>query len=174
MSDSDSKSLNDHIAWVIDAHQNHPKKPSDAIRFWDGKTPYYIHPIWCGMTMLTETGLPDKLRWDGALALLYHDVLEDTTKGLPNGLSAKVVDYVNGMTFSGIEEEMIEVWNKGDEIVLLKLYDKISNLMDAIWMKDESLRDYESYTEKLLEKVITVYGNNLNIVKIAGSKLNER
>ena len=101
--------LEDHINWIIDAHQNYPKKPGGDIRYWDKKTPYSIHPIWCAMTMLTETKLPEELRINGAIALLYHDVLEDTTKGLPDNLPSKVVEMISDMTFhGGIEEENIK------------------------------------------------------------------
>jgi hypothetical protein len=47
------------------AHSNHPKRPEGAIRFWDSLTPYAIHPIWCAMTLLTETRLPEEIRLPG-------------------------------------------------------------------------------------------------------------
>ncbi len=53
------------ITHAIMAHSKHPKTAGDAIRYWDNLTPYAIHPIWCATTLLTETGLPEKIRYDG-------------------------------------------------------------------------------------------------------------
>jgi len=42
------------------------------------------------------------------------------------------------MTFEGgSEQEIVEIWDKPTEIRLYKLYDKVSNLLDGAWMKDE-------------------------------------
>lgn len=157
-----------HLDFVIEAHQEHPKKPGNELRYWDMKTPYFIHPLWCAMTIMTETKLPEKVREKGALVLLFHDVLEDTTKGLPNDLSAEVLEAVEAMTFESIEEEMEKIWSRGDEMILFKLYDKVSNLLDAVWMKPEQRREYEKYTYKLLERVNEKYGE-LNITGISRS-----
>lgn len=163
--------LNSHINWVIDAHMNHAKSVKDSVRFFDNRTPYFIHPIWCAMTMLTETRIREHLRWNGAVALLYHDVIEDTTKKLPKTLPVSVKKLVEGMTFSGgIGEEMRTVWSRGNGVILLKLYDKVSNLLDAVWMKEGELRVYKKYTRDLLKTVRSEYGD-LNICRIAESVL---
>ncbi|MFH1917249.1 MAG: hypothetical protein ABIJ21_08370 [Nanoarchaeota archaeon] len=75
------------LNYNIEAHQDHPRKPSNASRKWDGRTPYYIHPIWCATMLATETTLSEKIRLEGIHALLYHDILEDTTQSLPEWLS---------------------------------------------------------------------------------------
>ena len=155
------------IAYIMDAHQNCAKKPSKAVRKWDGKTPYFIHPLWCATTIATETSLEESVRNDGMQALLYHDVLEDTTKGLPEYLSDRVKGIVKDMTFEGgSEQEMKEVWNKSKEIRLFKLYDKVSNLFDGSWMDQEKRAKYMDYTKKLCEDVKKNYGK-LNITEIA-------
>lgn len=163
--------LQKHIDWVINAHQKHPKKPGNALRFWDMKTPYAIHPIWSAMTILTETRLDEKTRYNGALTLLYHDVLEDTNKKLPSSLTSEVKQQVQNMTFKDISEEMEHVWKKGNYIILLKLYDKVSNLMDSVWMKEKEAKEYKDYTRKLCQAVLKHYGN-LNITKIAEDFIN--
>ena len=103
---------------------------------WDGLTPYSVHPIWCATMILHETALAEDIRVDGSQALLFHDVLEDTLAELPNYLSERVKNLVQDMTFESSDVEMLKVWDKPIEVKLFKLYDKVSNLMDARWMPD--------------------------------------
>jgi len=115
--------LKKHINYIINAHTLYPKTARNKSRYWDKKTPYYIHPIWCAMTILTETSLPKNLRENGAIALLYHDVLEDTNAKLPKSLNKKIKSYVEQLTFyKGFEEEKKLLLDKTIEIKLLKLY----------------------------------------------------
>src|SRR5262245_14892479 len=92
-----------YYAW--EAHMSFSRTPTKAVRRWDGKTPYAIHPVWCAMTLLTETSLPEELRFSGAQALLLHDILEDTTAGLPENVSEAVRALVQEMTFDSFEQE---------------------------------------------------------------------
>lgn len=159
--------LKKHINFIINAHNNQAKTPEKQVRLWDKKTPYYIHPIWCAMTILTETKLSKQLREDGCLALLYHDLLEDTTEKLPPSLSKRVKHFIKEMTFTqGITQEMQEIWKKEPEVKLLKLYDKVSNLLDSSWMSPELRDKYTQYTKRLLKDVEQNFGQ-LNIVRIA-------
>lgn len=154
------------IGYTLRAHAESPTKPSKAVRKWDGKTPYGIHPTWCAMTLLAETTLPEELREAGAQALLFHDILEDTTAGLPEGTSARVAELVEGMTFESSDEEMELVWSRSDEVKLLKLYDKVSNLLDGSWMSGEKRERYAGYLLRLCDAVEPIYGG-LNIIRIA-------
>lgn len=156
------------INHAIAAHMENPKSPEDAIRFWDKKTPYVVHPIWSGMTLLTETKLPEDIRIPGYQALIWHDVLEDTNLPLPDGTDDEVARLVSEMTFTSFREEQVLIWNKRDEVKLLKLYDKVSNILDASWMNDEKWNNLVDYTLKLRQLVLDTYGD-LNIVKIAGA-----
>ena len=156
------------INHAIAAHIENPKSPEDAIRFWDKKTPYVIHPIWCGITLLTETKLPEEIRLPGYQALIWHDVLEDTNLPLPDGTDAEVARLVGEMTFASFKEEQELIDGKESLVKLLKLYDKTSILLDATWMKDEKWNNLVDYTLKLCQFVMDTYGN-LNIVKIAGA-----
>jgi hypothetical protein len=154
------------LTYIIEAHTNHPRKQSKAFRKWDGKTPYYIHPVWCATMILTETTLPENTRQEGAQALLYHDLLEDTDKPLPDWLSDRVKGIIQDMTFpGGSAQEMQEIWTKPQVVRLYKLYDKISNLLDAYWMSEAKLAEYKVYTSKLRQDVLERYGS-LNITKI--------
>jgi hypothetical protein len=161
------------INHAIDAHSNHPNTPDDAIRFWDRITPYAIHPIWCGMTLLTETSLPEDIRYNGYQALLWHDILEDTKLPLPAGTNAEVASLVLDMTFTSFREEQEKIWDCRDKVKLLKLYDKVSNNLDAVWMKYEKWNNLVDYTLKLRKFVVETYGD-LNIVKIAGAVCQRR
>jgi len=159
----------DSIQFAVDAHIYHPKTDNDRLRFWDKKTPYIIHPAWCAMTLLTETTLSEKLRLDGYKALLWHDILEDTTvASLPKNTSSEVKHDVENMTFSSFSDEVENVWSKDKEIQLFKLYDKTSNLLDGTWMNDKKWDRYVQFTLQLVDNVQAEYGK-LNIVKIAKS-----
>lgn len=150
----------------VSAHRDYSVKPSKAFRKFDGATPYSAHPIWCAMTLLTETSLPEDVRVRGYQALLLHDILEDTTAPLPDNLSEDVTRLVQEMTFKSFEEERKLLWGKPIEVKLLKLYDKVSNLLDGSWMTWEKRARYAAHTARLTSHVESVYGL-LNIVKIA-------
>ncbi len=158
--------LSSLVIYTFLAHAEKPTKSSKAVRKWDGKTPYGIHPTWCAMTLLAETTLPEDLRNTGAQALLLHDILEDTTAGLPKGVSQEVRELVEGMTFASSDEEMELVWSRSREIKLLKLFDKTSNLLDASWMTREKSARYGAYLLRLCDAVEPHY-DGLNIVRIA-------
>lgn len=167
-----TKSLADEMDFsihhAINAHTNYPKSPDDAIRFWDKTTPYAIHPIWCAITLLTETKLPEDIRFKGYQALLWHDTLEDTHLPLPENAETEVVRLVQEMTFESFQDEQEKIQNCRDVVKLLKLYDKVSILLDATWMKDEKWNHLVDYTLNLRQFVLETYGD-LNIVKIAGT-----
>ncbi len=151
--------------YIIDAHWNYARKESKKFRKFDLQTPYYTHPLWCATTISTETNLDKKIRKEGIITLLYHDILEDTTRELPFWLNDRVKYLVNEMTFeNGNAQEMEEIWSKDKEIRLYKLYDKISNLLDGSWMDDEKRKIYEEYTKKLCLDVKENHGE-LNIFK---------
>ena len=100
--------------------------------------------------------------------LALHDMIEDTTDEFPFDTPQRVRDLVYHMSFmDGLEQEMAEVWQKDPEIRLLKLYDKVSNLLDGQpWMDKQKWLDYCAYTLQLATDVRTNFGE-LNIVKIA-------
>ena len=164
--DEFARELKNSINHTIEAHANYPKSPKDTIRFWDKSTPYAIHPIWCAMTLLAETELKEEIRLPGYQALLWHDTLEDTNLPLPEVTSPEVVRLVEEMTFKNFDDEKEKIWQRSDMTKLLKLYDKISNLLDGTWMRDEKWNAYVKHTLKLSDFVAEKYGE-LDIVKIA-------
>ena len=154
------------IQHSIRAHAHFPIAPSNAIRYWDGHTPYAIHPIWCAMTLLSETALPDETRYHGYLALLWHDTLEDTTMELPPECPPAVRRLVEEMTFDGLDDELVRLWERSDTAKLLKLYDKVSQFLDGIWLTDQRWNRLLGHTTRLQGFVENTYGE-LNIVRIA-------
>lgn len=161
------------IQHAIRAHTYFPKTPRDAVRLWDHQTPYVVHPIWCAMTLLTETSLPEQIRYPGAIALLWHDTLEDTDLPLPEQTQPLVRMLVEEMTFVNLDQEFELVWQRSETTRLLKLYDKVSQLLDGIWIKDARWNQIIAHTQKLEQFVVTTYGQ-LNIVKIARSVCHPR
>lgn len=81
------------LAYVADAHQEQVLPTAKALRTFPSgeKNPYFTHSLWCSMMLLLETQLPESIREPGSLALLFHDVLEDTSASLPETLSAETV-----------------------------------------------------------------------------------
>ncbi len=153
------------IDFAIRAHDKFANEPRKRFRKWDGHTPYSIHPVWCAMTILTETTLPADIRYKGALALLLHDVLEDTQAPLPSSLPAGVEALVDEMTFSSYEDEVERIGGRSEICRLLKLYDKVSNLLDMNWRTDK--RDhYVAYALRLCDEAERRWGP-LNITRIA-------
>src|SRR3989344_8167394 len=108
----DAKKLAEIISYSFISHDEQAKTDKNRIRFWDKKTPYGVHPTWCAMTLLTETSLPEDIRVNGAQALLYHDLREDTNAELPADCSVEVSDLVKELTFANSKEALKEIWNK--------------------------------------------------------------
>ena len=90
---------------------------------------------------------------------------EYLTLWIANDLSARLVEE---MTFLGFTDEQEKIWACRDVVKLLKLYDKVSILLDATWMKPEKWNHLVDYTLALRQFVLETYGD-LNIVKIAGA-----
>lgn len=154
------------IDFVLDAHQNHPRKPEEAWRRWDGRTPMSLHPIWCAASIATEERLSERDRQLGAQVLLLHDVLEDTTCELPPDVPEEVRRLVVEMTVERGTNERIDVWSKGDFIILLKLFDKVNNCLNVSGSRPGPRREYAEYTMRLCEHVEGTFGD-LNITRLA-------
>lgn len=157
--------LAEHISFVINSHDKKARKESKRFRKWDGETPYAIHPIWCAMMLLSETRLPADLRDRGAKVLLLHDAPEDTAADL-SSFDWQTRQRVEAMTFESFDEEMNHLPNCEPETKLLKLYDKVHNLMDGTWMPPAKRAIYTTFTMYLCEEVEREYGS-LNITKLA-------
>lgn len=151
--------------YVIVAHDQQAREPHKRFRKWDRATPYAIHPVWCAMMILTEMTLSEDLRRRGAIALLQHDLLEDTTAPLHEETTFEERQLIDEMTFANFPEEVIYVWERSPECRLLKCYDKVSNLLDMTGRSDKR-EAYVVYTQRLLKEARQRYGD-LYIVQIA-------
>jgi (p)ppGpp synthase/HD superfamily hydrolase len=165
----------DVLKSVIDlscrGHSYHPRQPGKAFRKWDGRTPYFAHPVWCATMILHEPRLPEALRRRGAQALALHDLLEDTTLELPDTLSPAVRRLVRQMTFEGgSAQEHDELWTRPPEVRLLKLYDKVCNLLDDGFMPEEKRRKSRRHVRRLLADVEAHYPGT-NIARFARALL---
>ena len=161
----DTARLASLVDFAFRAHDQFANEPRKRFRKWDGRTPYAIYPVWCAMTTLTETTLPEEIRYHGALALLLHDVLEDTKAPLPSRLPPRVEALVEEKTFASFEEEHELIWGRSELCRLLTTYDKVSNLLDANWRTNK--RDlYVAYTLRLANEAEQRWGT-LNIVRMA-------
>jgi len=89
-----------------------------------------------------------------------------TLLSLPDDASDTVKQLVQDMTFQNFDDEVAHLWEKSDTVKLLKLYDKTSILLDAIWMENAKWNKHVEHARKLLDFVVNKYGE-LNIVKIA-------
>jgi (p)ppGpp synthase/HD superfamily hydrolase len=160
------KEMSDLITFTVNAHEAFARKPSKKVRLWDEKTPYSVHSIWCATTILHETKLSENIRVVCSRALLLHDILEDTTQNLPEGIDSQVRMLVNEVTFANTEESMQKIWERSDHAKLITLYDMTSNMIDGVWMTVEQKRIYSQYTKRLSDFVEKRFGS-LNIVRIA-------
>lgn len=164
----DSFELAQHIQVVITQHTLSAKKPENATRIWDGKTPFAIHPVWCALTILTEQRLTEKTRRKGALTLLYHDLYEDTDSNLPRNLPLEVIAAIRNMTFPNGSPNWRDISRLAPDLRLFKLYDKTSNLMDPFERQAYELRNQQLLVRLLIDDVLQNYGE-LNITKLASA-----
>lgn len=159
------------ITFAFTSHADSPRKPKNAFRKTDGRTPYAMHPTWCALSLLHETSLPEALRVRGAYALIFHDILEDTTVSLPDGTGPEIATLVDAMTFPGSSaQEHVELWDRPAEVRLLKLFDKVSNHMCPFPTTPEKSAAAHAHLTRLVEDVEAQYGV-LNITRIARALL---
>jgi hypothetical protein len=156
--------MNKDIQYIMKAHIEQAK-PYNA---FNGRTKYF-HPLWCAMTLLAETTVELDLRMNGATALLYHDILKNTTAELPLALKSEIMQLISEMTFQTYEEEIKEIWERSPQTRLLTLYDKTASLLDGS-LRREDKAGYEAYTNRLCDETQGHFGD-LNIIHIATSIL---
>ncbi|MEX0649492.1 MAG: hypothetical protein WD200_00645 [Candidatus Andersenbacteria bacterium] len=157
----DHKLLKQVLDWAYSAHQEHNTR--DDVRAY-AQTPYIAHPIWAAFMLLNDTRLPFKDREIGYQALLLHDVLEDTSKGLPDFVSDEVKRAVEEMTHTNWKEEQ-NIASKSDFIKLLKLCDKMATMYDENMKPDpKKRREWLQLLEALATGVEKTYGNTRVVV----------
>jgi uracil DNA glycosylase len=166
----DYKQYIEHVRYVAEAHQAKVLPTAKAYRLFPSgeKNQYFTHSLWCSTMLLLETQLPESLRDDGAVALLFHDVLEDTSAPLPKSLSPESVRLIKDMTYKNFQDEVAGTLAKDSAVQLMKLYDKVATLYDGS-LRSFRYPEWLDFTEKLITNVERKYGQ-LNIV-ILGKEL---
>ena len=163
----DYRKFVNYITYIAEAHQEKLLPNAKAFRKFPsgGVNEYFTHPLWCSMMILLDTKLPDEIRNDGALALLFHDILEDTTVGMPVDLSEGVKTLIQDLTYDNFQEEVIRTLEKPPLIQLLRLYDKTATLYDGD-LNPKRYPEWIGFIEKLIVTVEKEYGE-LNIILLA-------
>src|SRR5690242_21727000 len=123
-----AKTLIDLINYSLRSHLERALVPAQALRHSDGRTPYGVHPVWSAITLLQETEVPEDVRYDGAVALLFHDLAEDTDAPYPDELSVRARAWAEDMTYSSTQEENDLIWSKSAPVKLLTLIEKTNTL----------------------------------------------
>lgn len=164
----DPRRFVEYISFIAQAHQEKVLPKAKALRTFPSgeKSPYFTHSLWCAMMLWLDSALPESIRYPGAQALLFHDILEDTSAQLLDDVSDEVRYLVQEMTYNGgFAEEKHAVLKKPSLIQLLKLYDKAATLYDGD-LRPGRLQEWIEFMEKLIETVEREYGE-LNIVLLA-------
>lgn len=164
----DYKQFTEFISFTAIAHQEKVLPAAKAFRAFPSgeKTPYFVHSLWCAIMLWLDSDLPENIRYPGTQALLFHDILEDTSASLPDNVSDEVKHLVQEMTYKGgFNEEKTAVLTKPPLIQLLKLYDKTATLYDGD-MKPGRVYEWTEFMLKLINTVEREYGT-LNIVLLA-------
>lgn len=150
--------LSDYLGFVIKAHSKEfAKKKSRIARFHDGVMPYAIHPIQAALTFAQDEVWSLEFRVRGMLVLLGHDVLEDTTLTIPEYISKDVTDFIEELTYADDNPDIVRksLDEKSSFSILCKLYDCLSNVMDATKLINEfePAKNYPMLCKEVLQRV---------------------
>jgi hypothetical protein len=155
------------ITDVFRLHQDFPKEPQKAFRKFDQITPYGVHPTFLAMLILQEDTMEESERIRRAKALLGHDLREDTTAPMPEWCKElEVMTLTDGLTFAEEQDPWVEMWKRGNEVILVKFYDSVANLMNTRMMPPERVAQRRENVFKHLAWVESQHPQ-LEIVKIA-------
>jgi hypothetical protein len=89
---------------------------------------------------------------------MRHNMLEDTHAELPIVTSGEVRQLIQDMSIASFAVERDLVWQKPKEVRLLKLYDKISSLLDASHYSKAKWNNYVEFTQLLIDDVEDNFG----------------
>lgn len=130
----------------------------------EGQVPYFVHPLWCAMMMVTDTRIPAEERRVGVQALFLHDILEDTNAALPEWVEPRVKRLVEQLTFESWEQALKEVPKKPIEVKLLILFDSLSSMYE----EHVSLSKRPQWKQKVLDLLrdVDAHYGDLRIVQV--------
>jgi (p)ppGpp synthase/HD superfamily hydrolase len=152
----------------------------DKVRRFDGKTPFFIHPLGAAIDILNE----DKLDWEtrcvAAAALLMHDIFEDTSAtemdvwnecpSVPENILKNGLEIVRKLTFNtSLESEsafMNSYHKTNDMEVLVRAADVSTNLNTLPISRAKRSIPY-------CTKLLSCIDNDLQIAQILNMRLNK-
>jgi guanosine-3',5'-bis(diphosphate) 3'-pyrophosphohydrolase len=118
----------------------------------DRKTPYIVHPLRI-TAILRAAGFTENANEELMMAALFHDIVEDTNtsiEAIKNKFGKKVASIVDELTIpksKNKEDFLKNLKHASKEAKLIKLADRIDNLMDLSidsWSKEKK----RSYAEQ--------------------------
>ena len=136
------------LTYVVSKHD--PKKRKDDT------TPYVVHPLRIAM-ILRAVGFNEFTDSDLMIAALFHDLVEDTdttVEEIENEFNAKIALIVKELTKpkQGNKEEWLKNFGpKSKEAKIIKLADRIDNLMDNDNRTREEITSYAEQGRIILE-----------------------
>lgn len=130
-----------------------------------GKIPYLIHPLWGASLLITDPLIPFEERLLGFEILIVHDVLEDTSLGLPDWVNSKTKGFVDRLSYVEWEDFVKRAKKEIPFMKLLILIDKLESMYE-LGVSDWKRESWKQLCRDLLKDVKAHYGN-IRIVQIA-------
>ena len=138
------------MKFAMDAHRDRCTK--DRFRRFDGKTPFFIHPVGMATQILNDDGVEFSIRAHAAIAALLHDVLEDTSvteadvrKAHRDWLAAaaldetefevdvdKVLFTVNRLTSASSTESELKFMARPEDASVIEVLVRVADIVDNI------------------------------------------
>lgn len=154
-----------------DAHTNFNTRGQDHV-IRRGLYPYMVHCMWAAGTLVMDPEIPKEERVLGFQVLLLHDVLEDTSKQLPDWVGQDVQEGIRMLTHDTWEEEQAATEHYTPFFKLLKLVDKMQTMYERAIQSSQKRREWKALTARLLADVEKHYGKT-RITVIARALLDD-
>ena len=142
--------INKAIYWAKKYHGDQKRKSGEA---------YYTHPLEVAY-MISEY----KLNTDVIVASILHDIIEDTevnAKMILNAFGQRIAEIVDRLTRDRLNRSKLSVqeiinnayYKKDNEVLLIKLFDRLHNMQTIGSMSTEKTK---KITDETLKKFITL------------------
>jgi len=146
----DFELINKAIYWAKKYHGDQKRKSGEA---------YYTHPLEVAY-MISEY----KLKTDLIVASILHDIIEDTevnAKMILNAFGQRIAEMVDRLTRDRLNRSKLSVqeiinnayYKKDNEVLLIKLFDRLHNMQTIGSMSTEKTK---KITDETLKKFITL------------------
>lgn len=146
----DFELINKAVYWARKYHGDQKRKSGE---------PYYSHPLEVAY-MVSEY----KLNTDVIVASILHDIIEDTevnAKMIHNAFGQRIAEMVDRLTRDRLNRSKLSVqeiinnayYKKDNEVLLIKLFDRLHNMQTIGSMSTEKTK---KITDETLKKFITL------------------